>query len=79
MGRAKVFWSGNSQAVRLPKRYRLDPGVEEVKVSRKGAKLILEPVRAEKWPEEFWNVFGKLPEELERPAPVTSKRDELDP
>ncbi|TDR30417.1 antidote-toxin recognition antitoxin MazE [Aquamicrobium defluvii] len=31
---AKVFQSGNSQAVRLPKEFRFD--VEEVEVSREG-------------------------------------------
>lgn len=38
---AKVFQSGNSQAVRLPKEFRLD--VDEVEVSREGDALILRP------------------------------------
>ena len=38
---ARVFQSGNSQAVRLPKEFRLD--VEEVEVSREGDALILRP------------------------------------
>lgn len=41
---AKVFQSGNSQAVRLPKDFRFD--VDEVEVSREGDALILRP-RAE--------------------------------
>ncbi len=36
---AKVFKSGNSQAVRIPKEFRLDGG--EVEISRKGDSLIL--------------------------------------
>ena len=40
---AKVFRSGNSQAVRLPKDFRFD--VDEVEVSREGDALILRPKR----------------------------------
>ena len=39
---AKIFWSGRSQAVRLPKEYRFE-GVE-VRISRDGDRVILEPV-----------------------------------
>lgn len=38
---AKVFQSGNSQAVRLPKDFRFT--VDEVEVSREGDALILRP------------------------------------
>lgn len=38
---ARVFQSGNSQAVRLPKEFRLD--VDEVEVSREGDAIILRP------------------------------------
>lgn len=38
---AKVFRSGNSQAVRLPKDFRLE--VSEVEISREGDALILRP------------------------------------
>jgi len=41
---AKVFRSGNSQAVRLPKDFRFD--VEEVEVSREGDAVILRPRHA---------------------------------
>lgn len=40
---AKVFRSGNSQAVRLPKDFRFE--VEEVEVSREGDAVILRPRR----------------------------------
>jgi antitoxin VapB len=40
---AKVFKSGNSQAVRLPKDFRFS--VDEVEVSREGDAVILRPRR----------------------------------
>ena len=69
MERAKIFWSGRSQAVRLPKEFRF-PG-EEVRIRRHGSAVILEPV-AEDW---SWldSIAGKLDEDVakavqERPA-----------
>jgi antitoxin VapB len=38
---AKIFRSGNSQAVRLPKEFRFD--VDEVDISREGDAIILRP------------------------------------
>jgi len=46
---AKVFRSGNSQAVRLPKDFRFD--VEEVEVLREGDAVILRPHRG---PSKRW-------------------------
>jgi antitoxin VapB len=43
---AKVFWSGRSQAVRLPKEFRID--AEEVRIRRHGEAVVLEPV-AKDW------------------------------
>jgi antitoxin VapB len=40
--RARVFWSGRSQAVRLPKEYRFE--ADEVRIRRRGAAVILEPI-----------------------------------
>lgn len=42
MSTAKLFQNGRSQAVRLPKEFRL-PG-KEVKISKQGNKIILEPI-----------------------------------
>ncbi len=39
---AKLFWSGRSQAVRLPKAFRFEG--DRVRVSRMGAGILLEPV-----------------------------------
>lgn len=46
MDTAKLFWSGRSQAVRLPKNYRFD--ADEVRIHRRGNAVILEPV-AKDW------------------------------
>lgn len=46
METAKIFWSGRSQAVRLPKDFRFD--AEEVRIRRQGNAVILEPV-AKDW------------------------------
>lgn len=45
---ARVFQSGNSQAVRLPKEFRLD--VERVEVSREGDAIILRPLAEHREP-----------------------------
>lgn len=61
--RARVFWSGRSQAVRLPKAFRLS--VAEVEIRREGECLVLEPVFARRdakgWPEAFWALGGAAP------------------
>ena len=57
---AKLFMHGRSQAVRLPKEFRL-PGTE-VKVTKVGDKVILEPI-TEKKPfdaESFWATIDAL-------------------
>jgi antitoxin VapB len=43
MGKARIFRSGNSQAVRLPKEFQLD--AKEVTILRQDGDLILRPVR----------------------------------
>ena len=45
MDRAKVFWSGRSQAVRLPKQFRFD--TDEVRIRRDGNTVILEPIQTD--------------------------------
>ena len=60
MDTAKIFWSGRSQAVRLPKDFRFD--AEKVRIRRHGNAVILEPVM-EDW---VWldAVVGKLDEDF---------------
>ena len=72
MKTAKVFWSGRSQAVRLPKELRVD--CRELRIQRRGHAIILEPVpETWKWlvsivetvDEDFANAA------LEKPQPST--------
>jgi antitoxin VapB len=72
MDKAKVFWSGQSQAIRLPKKYRFETG--EVLIRRQGRTVILEP-QALDW---AWldDLIGPVDEDfveaaLERPVATT--------
>ena len=60
MATGKIFMSGNSQAVRLPKEFRLD--ADEVEITRDGDKLILDPKR--KSMAEFLELLYSLPEDM---------------
>lgn len=62
-GRAKVFWTGRSQAVRLPKEFRFD--TDSVRVRREGTAVILEPV--DEWPEGYVESFAGVPDDFRRP------------
>jgi antitoxin VapB len=59
---AKIFKTGRSQAVRLPKEFRM-PGTE-VRVRRVGRGVLLEPID-EPFDVKAW--FGKLDEYLDEP------------
>ena len=75
MGKAKIFWSGRSQAVRLPKEFRFRG--EEVRIRRHGSAVILEPV-ADDWSwldaiagpldDDFVRAIDERPRPQERPA-----------
>ena len=54
--RAKLFSSGGSQAVRLPKAYRFEKQ-REVLISRDGPRVILEPTRR-RWSRAFVELAG---------------------
>lgn len=60
---ARVFWTGRSQAVSLPKEFRFDG--DTVLVRRDGNAVILEP--AEDWPENYVASFTGIPDDFERP------------
>lgn len=72
----KIFWSGRSQAVRLPKAFRFDS--EQVRIRQHGAAVILEPVP------DNWLWLSKLatPDQdfidLATAQPDAQQRDELD-
>jgi antitoxin VapB len=60
METAKIFWSGRSQAVRLPKEFRFDAG--EVRIRRHGKAVILEPIARDwEWLDE---VIGALDDDF---------------
>lgn len=62
--KAKVFWTGRSQAVRLPKEFRFD--TDTVLVHRNGRAVVMEP--AHEWPEGYVESFAGAPDDLARPA-----------
>ena len=73
--RAKVFKNGSSQAVRLPKEFRFQS--TEVLISKKGDKVILEPMKKADWPDGFWDQFTP-DERFEIPEPLPVSRLSLD-
>lgn len=66
---AKLFKSGGSQAVRLPKEYRFDEQ-DEVLVYRQGSRVILEP-KKKTWSREFLELGGSA-EDFPYPADLPS-------
>jgi len=61
--KAKLFWKGRSQAVRLPKEFRFEG--DRVRIRREGNAVILEPYR--EWPEGWVESFTGFPDDFERP------------
>jgi len=75
MATAKLFWSGRSQAVRLPKDYRFRG--KEVRIRRLGSAVILEPLSGDwdwldaivgKLDDDFVEAVNEQPEQQERPG-----------
>ena len=75
--RAKVFWTGRSQAVRLPKDYRFDG--DEVAIRRDGDAVVLEPIEKRAWPPGYWESFGPVGDDFQgpEPLPTTPYRDDV--
>ncbi len=57
---SKVFRSGNSEAVRLPREVAYGSDID-VTVTRSGDCIIIEPVRKRLTPAEIVEALGKLP------------------
>jgi antitoxin VapB len=75
MDRAKVFMTGRSQAVRLPKAYRFETHEVSIEKLPDGA-VLLRPVPKQGLGERLWEALG--PEALpgfERPAQGAHERD----
>ena len=75
MQTARLFWSGRSQAVRLPKAFRFDG--DQVRIRRHGTAVILEPVPKNwdwldaivgEFDDDFIQAVNEKPAEQERPA-----------
>ncbi|MFP3869982.1 MAG: antitoxin [Syntrophobacteria bacterium] len=65
---AKIFKNGRSQAVRLPKEFRFQE--KEVRITKIGDKVILEPIKRTDWPDGFWDNFAPDPNfEIPKPLP----------
>ncbi len=72
--KAKLFWTGRSQAVRLPKEFRFEG--TEVNIRRQGDAVVLEPAKKDyskdwAWLDEMAAKIGGrfLEEEIEEPEP----------
>ena len=60
---ASIFWTGRSQAVRLPKEFRF--ATDRVLVHREGKAVVLEP--AGEWPDGWVESFAGVGDDFERP------------
>jgi antitoxin VapB len=70
MTTAKVFMTGRSQAVRIPRQFRFD--TREVLVRRSGDSLVLTPTGTRTW-DEFFKRFTIPDFELDRTAAQESR------
>lgn len=66
MDTAKLFITGGSQAVRLPKEYRFDG--TEVFISKQGKAVIIEPKSKRRWPRNFFKKIRITDGAFRRPA-----------
>jgi antitoxin VapB len=69
---AKVFTNGRSQAVRLPKQFRVD--CDEVFITREDNRIVLEPKPRISW-EEFFQTEACPDFEIRRDMSPAQKRD----
>jgi len=70
---AKIFITGRSQAVRLPKAYRF--ATKEVSIERQGDAVILRPKLASK--EQWWAEMEKILDGFEGMEPIERDRSPL--
>lgn len=66
MKTAKLFMTGGSQAVRLPKEFRFDG--DAVSIRREGKAVILEAKAKRSWPKGFFENMGIADPTFKRPA-----------
>lgn len=70
MAIAKLFWSGNSQAIRLPKLFRFN--TDKVRIEKVGDKVIIEPI-LEDW--GWLEKLGKMDVTMEK-AVIEARQNE---
>ncbi len=69
-GRATVFKSNRSQAVRIPKELAFPESVKQVVVRKQGRSLVITPVN------QFWDEFFDQPGDFpDRDQPPVQERD----
>jgi antitoxin VapB len=76
MSKARIFKSGNSQAVRLPKQFRFD--VKEVEILRRGHEIVLREPKCNLG--QAFAALGAMPEDFMadgRQDEAPQKRDAL--
>ena len=66
METAKLFMTGGSQAVRLPKDYRFEG--TEVFIHKEGKAIIIEPKSKRRWPRDFFKRIRVTDRRFGRPA-----------
>jgi antitoxin VapB len=73
---AKVFMTGRSQAVRLPKAYRFETSEVLIEKRPDGA-VVLRPKPAQGLGERVWALLEGMPDDptFERPEPLRLERD----
>jgi len=74
--RAKIFINGGSQAVRLPKQFRVDAA--EVEIWREGTELRMQPVdESDSWEKMFAEIdrYGFDTDIADRNQPAAFERD----
>ena len=73
---AKVFQNGKSQAIRIPKKYRVD--TKEVYIEKEGDTLIIKPKYENKWDKWFESLTDVTDDFMEeRIQPPLDKREDL--
>ena len=77
MSFTKVFQSGNSQAVRLPKRFHFN--CKEVEIFRRGNEIILRERQAKAKATDIFDLLARLPDDFMkegRQDPPPEKRED---
>lgn len=71
---AKLFWTGNSQAIRLPKAFRFIG--ESVRIHKQGNKVIIEPITQNwDWLDELDELDPTFVAAVAEKQPIEQERD----